>query len=207
MAGIFKYTQLNPVIFGNGAIGCVGEELAKLGCKKLLFVCGPNVTKAGGTVKAEASLKAHGIDFLYWNEVKPDAPSGLINKAAEYAIKEGCDSVLGIGGGSCMDLAKAVALLLDLKETKIEKYLPPPPPTMQPEKVPIFLAPTTSGSGSEGTMVSVITDETTGQKQAIFIHATVGIIDPELTLTCHHRPGPQPSVRAAGPQRSAPGAG
>ncbi|MBO4677690.1 MAG: iron-containing alcohol dehydrogenase [Oscillospiraceae bacterium] len=184
MAGIFKYTQLNPVIFGNGAIGCVGEELAKLGCKKLLFVCGPNVTKAGGTVKAEASLKAHGIDFLYWNEVKPDAPSGLINKAAEYAIKEGCDSVLGIGGGSCMDLAKAVALLLDLKETKIEKYLPPPPPTMQPEKVPIFLAPTTSGSGSEGTMVSVITDETTGQKQAIFIHATIGIIDPELTLTC-----------------------
>ncbi len=184
MAGIFKYTQLNPVIFGNGAIGCVGEELEKLGCKKLLFVCGPNVTKAGGTVKAEASLKAHGIDFLYWNEVKPDAPSGLINKAAEYAIKEGCDSVLGIGGGSCMDLAKAVALLLDLKETKIEKYLPPPPPTMQPEKVPIFLAPTTSGSGSEGTMVSVITDETTGQKQAIFIHATIGIIDPELTLTC-----------------------
>ena len=55
MAGIFKYTQLNPVIFGNGAIGCVGEELAKLGCKKLLFVCGPNVTKAGGTVKAEVS--------------------------------------------------------------------------------------------------------------------------------------------------------
>ncbi len=184
MAGIFKYTQLNPVIFGNGAIGCVGEELAKLGCKKLLFVCGPNVTKAGGTIKAEESLKAHGIDFLYWNEVKPDAPSGLINKAAEFAIKEGCDSVLGIGGGSCMDLAKAVALLLDLKETKIEKYLPPPPPTMQPEKVPIFLAPTTSGSGSEGTMVSVITDETTGQKQAIFIHATIGIIDPELTLTC-----------------------
>ena len=182
--GIFKYTQLNPVIFGAGAIGCVGEELAKLGCKKLLFVCGPNVTKAGNTVKAEASLKEHGIDFIYWNDVKPDAPSTLINQAAEFAIKEGCDSVLGIGGGSCMDLAKAVALLLDLKETKIEKYLPPPPPTMQPEKVPILLAPTTSGSGSEGTMVSVITDDTTGQKQAIFIHATIGIIDPELTLTC-----------------------
>ena len=182
--GIFKYTQLNPVIFGNGAIGCVGEELAKLGCKKLLFVCGPNVTKAGGTKKAEESLKANGIDFIYWNEVVPDAPSGLINRAAEFGLKEGCDAVLGIGGGSCMDLAKAVALLIDLKETKIEKYLPPPPPTMQPEKVPILLAPTTSGSGSEGTMVSVITDETTGQKQAIFIHATIGIIDPELTLTC-----------------------
>ena len=51
--GIFKYTQLNPVIFGAGAIGCVGEELSKLGCKKLLFVCGPNVTKAGNTKKAE----------------------------------------------------------------------------------------------------------------------------------------------------------
>ena len=91
--GIFKYTQLNPVIFGAGAIGCVGEELAKLGCKKLLFVCGPNVTKAGGTVKAEESLKARGIDFVYWNEVIPDAPSGLINRAAEsgqqtYANRE-----------------------------------------------------------------------------------------------------------------------
>ena len=182
--GIFKYTQLNPVIFGNGAIGCVGEELEKLGCKKLLFVCGPNVTKAGGTVKAEASLKEHGLDFVYWNEVVPDAPSGLINRAAEFGMKEGCDAVLGIGGGSCMNLAKGVALLIDLKETNIEKYLVPPPPTMQPEKVPILLAPTTSGSGSEGTMVSVITDETTGQKQAIFIHATIGIIDPELTLTC-----------------------
>ncbi len=182
--GIFKYTQLNPVIFGNGAIGVVGDELAKLGCKKLLFVCGPNVTKAGNTVKAEESLKANGIDFVYWNEVKPDAPSSLVNKAAEFGIAQGCDAVLGIGGGSCMDLAKAVALLVDLKETKIEKYLPPPPPTMQPKNVPILLAPTTSGSGSEGTMVSVITDETTGQKQAIFIHATIGIIDPELTLTC-----------------------
>jgi len=114
--GIFKYTQLNPVIFGNGAIGCVGDELEKAGCKKLLFVCGPNVTKAGGTIKAEQSLKEKGINFVYWNEVEPDAPSKLINKAAEFAINEGCDAVLGIGGGSCMDLAKGIALLLDKKK-------------------------------------------------------------------------------------------
>ncbi len=189
--GIFKYTQLNPVIFGAGAIGCVGEELAKLGCKKLLFICDPNVVTCGGTVKAEASLKEHNIDFTYWTEVIPDAPSTLINRCAEFGIKEGCDAVLGIGGGAGLDLAKGAALLIDLGETSIEKYLPPPPPTMQPEKVPILLAPTTSGSGSEGTMVSVITDDTTGQKQAVFIHATIGIVDPELTLTC------PPSVTAA----------
>lgn len=180
---IFKYTQLNPVIFGAGSIGCVGDELAKLGCKKLLFVCGPNVTKAGNTKKAEESLKANGIDFVYWNEVQPDAPSSLINSAARFAIDAGCDSVLGIGGGSCMDLAKGIALLIDKKEDRIEKYLPPVPPTIQPN-IPILLAPTTSGSGSEGTMVSVITYEELGLKRAIFIHATIGIIDPELTLTC-----------------------
>ena len=181
--GIFKYTQLNPVIFGNGAIGYVGDELEKAGCKKLLFVCGPNVTKAGGTIKAEQSLKEKGINFVYWNEVEPDAPSKLINKAAEFAINEGCDAVLGIGGGSCMDLAKGIALLLDKKETSIEKYLPPIPLTIQPN-LPILLAPTTAGSGSEGTMVSVITHEDLGIKRALFIHASVGIVDPELTLTC-----------------------
>ena len=42
---IFRYDQLNPIIFGPNAIGCVGEELTKLGCKKLMLVCGPNVTK------------------------------------------------------------------------------------------------------------------------------------------------------------------
>lgn len=180
---IFKYTQLNPVIFGAGSIGCVGEELKKLECKKLLFVCGPNVTKAGNTKKAEESLKANNIDFVYWHEVKPDAPSKLINQAAEFGIKEGCDAVLGIGGGSCMDLAKGIALLLDKKETRIEEYLPPIPLTIQP-KVPVLLAPTTAGSGSEGTMVSVITHEELGLKRALFIHATIGIVDPELTLTC-----------------------
>ncbi len=180
---IFKYTQLNPIIFGPDSIACVGEELANSGCKKLMLICGKNVTGSGNLAKAEESLKAHGVDYVYWNEIEPDAPSSLINRAAAYGIEQGCDAVLGIGGGSCMDLAKAVALLIDKKETRIEEYLPPVPPTIQPN-IPIILAPTTSGSGSEGTMVSVITHEELGQKRAIFIHATLGIIDPVLTVTC-----------------------
>ncbi|MBO7739099.1 MAG: iron-containing alcohol dehydrogenase [Oscillospiraceae bacterium] len=180
---IYRYSQLNPIIFGPGSIACVGEELTKLGCKKLMLVCGPNVTKSGALVKCEESLKAAGIGYAYWNEVAPDAPSTLINKAAKYAIEEECDSVLAVGGGSCMDLAKGIAILLDKKETEIEKYMPGPPMTIQPN-IPIILAPTTSGSGSEGTQVSVITYDALGQKRAIFTHATLGIIDPVLTLTC-----------------------
>lgn len=180
---IYRYSQLNPIIFGPGSIACVGEELTKLGCKKLMLVCGPNVTKSGALVKCEESLKAAGIGYAYWNEVAPDAPSTLINKAAKYAIEEECDSVLAVGGGSCMDLAKGIAILLDKKETEIEKYMPGPPMTIQPN-IPIILAPTTSGSGSEGTQVSVITHDALGQKRAIFTHATLGIIDPVLTLTC-----------------------
>ena len=183
MNKIFRYSQLNPVIFGPDSIACVGEELKKVSCKKLLIVCGPNVTAAGHTKKAEESLKAAGIEYVFYNKVEPDAPSGNINDGARFAIAQGCDAVMGIGGGSCMDLAKGIALLLDKKEDKIEKYLPPIPLTIQPN-LPIILVPTTSGSGSEGTMVSVITHEELGIKRALFVHATLGIIDPVLTLTC-----------------------
>jgi 1,3-propanediol dehydrogenase len=183
MNKIFRYSQLNPVIFGPDSIACVGEELKKVSCKKLLIVCGPNVTAAGHTKKAEESLKAAGIEYVFYNKVEPDAPSGNINDGARFAIAQGCDAVMGIGGGSCMDLAKGIALLLDKKEVKIEKYLPPIPLTIPPN-LPIILVPTTSGTGSEGTMVSVITHEELGIKRALFVHATLGIIDPVLTLTC-----------------------
>ena len=178
---IFQYDQQVPVLFGEGAIGKLGEKVKELGCKKVMCVYGSSVKKSGIADKAKASLAAAGIDFAVYEGIQADPTDAMVNECGSLGVQEKVDGYIGIGGGSAMDCAKAAALLLD-HEGPIQKYFTAPPSFMV-SSVPVILIPTTAGSGSECSQVSVITRTEDHTKPSIFMRSTLAIVDPELTLS------------------------
>lgn len=177
----FRYHQTVPVIFGDGAINQLGEEVKKLGCKKVICVYDSGVLAAGIAPKAEASLKAAGVDFVVYDKITSDPADELVNECGALAKAEKVDGFVAIGGGSSMDCSKAASLLLN-HQPPIQQYFTAPP-SFYECAVPVVLVPTTSGTGSEVTEVAVITKSDDHSKPSVFMHSALAIVDPELTLT------------------------
>jgi alcohol dehydrogenase class IV len=180
---VYNFEQLVPLLFGAGAIGRLGEKLRDFGCKKVICIYDGGVKAAGIGVKAEDSLKAAGIEFVVFDRVTSDPPAKMIDACADVARGEKVDGVVGVGGGSSLDTAKAVAVLLEYPSPVAQYLLPNTPPRMFQIKTPLVLIPTTAGTGSEMTQISVISDTDRNLKQAIFVRSSLALVDPELTLT------------------------
>jgi 1,3-propanediol dehydrogenase len=178
---ICQYNQLVPVLFGAGAVTLLGEKVSELGCKKVLCVYDRGIKAAGLSVKAEQSLKAANVEFIVFDKIVADPPSELIDEGGKLAKESGVDCVVGIGGGSSMDAAKAIALLLD-HEPPVAQYLKLPPLELK-SSVPIVLIPTTAGTGSEVTQISILLHTKINAKLSVFLRSTLAIVDPELTLS------------------------
>jgi alcohol dehydrogenase len=186
----YNINHMTPVLFGTDTSKQTGAKLKALGCNKVLFVYDLGVKKAGIVDKIIDNVKEAGIKVAVFDGVKPDPPDNIIDEGAEIGRRENVDAVVAVGGGSTMDAAKGINLLLTN-----------PPPAkqymrwgaqMKPGKV-LVLVPTTSGTGSEVTAVAVITDSVTHQKGGIagpFTRATLAIIDPLLAA------GMPPSITA-----------
>jgi alcohol dehydrogenase len=168
--------------FGCGTLKSLPERIRALGASKAFLVTDPGVREAGILAKAEDCLRAASMAFAVCDRVKPDSGSALIDETAGELRKSGCDVVVGIGGGSSLDTAKAVAALAtnpgsSLDYVGLHKVRNRPLPTVA--------VPTTAGTGSEVTLWSVFTDETRAVKVAIggvMIYPSVALCDPELTL-------------------------
>jgi alcohol dehydrogenase class IV len=180
---VYNFEQLVPLLFGAGAIGRLGEKLRDFGCKKVICVYDAGVKAAGIGVKAEASLKAAGVEYAVFDGVTSDPPAKMIDACADVARAERVDGVVGVGGGSSLDTAKAVAVLLEYPSPVAQYLLPQSPPRMFHIKTPLVLIPTTAGTGSEMTQISVISDTDRNLKQAIFVRSSLALVDPELTLS------------------------
>lgn len=178
---IYHYNQLVPVIFGEGAIDKLGEKVKELGCKKVMCVYDGGVKAAGVAPRAEASLKAAGVDYVVFDKITADPTDALVNECGALAKQEGVDGFVGVGGGSSMDCAKAASLLLN-HAAPIEQYFTAPPSFLECS-VPVILVPTTAGTGSEVTQVCVITNSKDHSKPSIFMRSALAIVDPELTYT------------------------
>lgn len=178
---VFTYDQSVPVVFGDGAIDMLGEKVKALGCKKVMCVYDGGVKAAGIAPRAEASLKAAGVDYVVYDKIESDPADTLVNECGALAVAEGVDGFVGVGGGSSMDCAKAASLLLS-HPAPIEQYFTAPPSFME-TSVPIVLVPTTAGTGSEVTRVCVITRSSDHAKPSIFLQPALAIVDPSLTLT------------------------
>ncbi|MFC2039110.1 iron-containing alcohol dehydrogenase [Chloroflexota bacterium] len=186
----YGINHLSPVLFGEGASSETGMKLKELGCTKVLCVFDQGVKKAGITEKIIENIKEQGIQTVIFDGVLADPPDHTIEAAAEIGRKELVDGIVAIGGGSSMDTAKAVNILLG-NPSPITQYLAGDK-EIKPGKV-LVLLPTTSGTGSEVTPVAVITDTSNNRKGGILgpvCRATLAIVDPVLTV------GMPPSITA-----------
>lgn len=161
-----------------------GERLKKLG-RRCLVVTGAHSAKASGALQdVERVLKEQGIIFTIFDQVKPNPLVSDCQQAAILAREQKADFIIGIGGGSPLDSAKVVALLatnsLDEKALYSLNWSYPPLPTV--------LIGTTAGTGSELTMVSVLTNGK-GQKKSITapaLYPVLSFADPRYTVSCHY---------------------
>ena len=177
----FQFHTTKSVVFRSGA----AAEIASLGGAILgpraLVVTDPGIRKLGLAEPALASLAAAGIDCLVFDHVEPDPSLATLMKAVAEGRKQGATGVLGFGGGSSMDVAKLVALLLGSGEDIDAAW---GVGNARGPRLPLILVPTTAGTGSEVTPVSIITvgeEEKRGVSSPVIL-PDLAILDLDLTL-------------------------
>lgn len=173
----------NKIKLGNGVAGSVAEELKLLGCSKALLVTDPGIVAAGLLKGIETSLVDSNLSFIRYDKVEPEPRSHIIDEGAALYQTEQCDAIIGVGGGSSLDVAKGISVLAT-NEGSILDYVGL---NMVPRKgAPMILMPTTAGTGSEVTRGLVMTDEAQHIKCVVFtsyILPEVALIDPDLTVS------------------------
>src|SRR5690554_780788 len=174
-----RYAQTCPIIYGVGTIGVLGEEVKKLGCTKVMVVSDEIVSKLEVYAKGKKSLLDAGLEIVEFSKVIADPPDYIINEAGEIAKAEKIDGIVAVGGGSPMDVAKGVNVLVN-NPGPVNQYFGNP---FYKPGVPVVMVVTTAGTGSESTSVGVITDTINDAKNSVIVNATLGILDPEATLT------------------------
>ena len=188
---LVEMTQAAPVLFGIGAVNQVGKRMKNMGATNVLCVYDKGVETAGLSEKVLSILKKAELTVFPFNEVLPDSPDYLVDKGGKLAREKNIDGIVVIGGGSSIDTAKGIRVLAT-NEGSIHNYLDARNNSSltenklnkQNQLIPLIAIPTTAGTGSEVTRVSVIKDTQKNYKDTITNNAaTLAILDPELTLT------------------------
>lgn len=172
------------IVCGPGVIKTIGDEFKASGKKNPIIVTDKGVVKAGITKKVTDILDAAGVKYVVFDGIEPNPKDVNVEAAAKVARENNCDSIIAVGGGSPIDAAKSVGVLMAHNADNIKKY---EGKTAATEPLPYFVTvPTTSGTGSEITFSSVITDTKNSYKMTVkskYTAATLAICDPELTLS------------------------
>jgi alcohol dehydrogenase len=178
--GIFSFATAKKILFGTGAVEQLGREVKNIGAKKVAIIVGPVVKKAGILDKITSILEKGGTDYAVWDKVEAE-PSLESGEAAIQFAREGkYDGVIGLGGGSAMDTAKAAAVSITNPGTLggwVKKVFEKP-------LAPLALIPTTSGTGSEVSNAAVFaTPEVKYVLYSSLMYPDIALVDPELTRT------------------------
>ncbi len=179
----FQYSLPVNLIFGRGSSGRIGEIAAKYG-KKLLVVTGTGSTKRSGLLdRTLLRLKEAGVESEVFDKVTQNPLTTVVYEGVELAKRSGCDAVLGVGGGSIMDAAKAIAFCF-VNDGDVSDYIFGR--KQGKGALPIILMPTTCGTGSEGNQIAVLTNPETKDKKALYtmqIMPSASVVDPDLMKT------------------------
>jgi len=175
----FTFNTTPSISFGAGALGNLGA-LAKARIPgRALIVSDPGIVKTGILARALTILGAAGVEATVFSDVVADPPTEIIARATAAAV--GAAGVIGLGGGSSLDTAKLVALLAVGKEKLADVF---GVGNAKGPRLPLILIPTTAGTGSEVTPISIVT---TGENEKMGVVSPVilpdiALLDPELTL-------------------------
>jgi choline dehydrogenase len=170
---------------GLGAIQTLADEARALGLKRPLIVTDSGIVKAGLLDRATTPFKAANIGYAVFDRVAPNPPIATVDEGAAVYASEKCDGIVGFGGGSAMDTAKAIGVVA-ANGGSIRQYEWADPQPIKNRIPPTICVPTTAGTGSEVTLWAVITDHDRHIKFNVggtsHIGPWVALIDPELTL-------------------------
>ena len=171
------------VEMGVGLTSEIGNILKEYNINKLLMVYDQGIKATGIADTVYAPIKEAGIDVVIYDQVQADAPQTQIEEAGALAVAENIDGILGVGGGSTLDTCKAINILAGGNPAPLDQYTGEEVPK-KPGK-PMFLIPTTAGTGAEVSRISCYTNAENGLKlpiiSSICTVPTVAILDPELT--------------------------
>jgi len=175
---MWELTFPRTVVTGEGAL----EYLKAVEGKRVLIVTDKVIHKLDFVEKVVNYLKEAGMEVKFFDEVEPEPSVETIVKGAEFAKKYGPDWFIGLGGGSCMDAAKAIWVIYERPDMEVAAINPLEKLGLR-KKARLICIPTTSGTGSDATWVTVITDVKDERKMELSsreIVADIGILDPEL---------------------------
>jgi alcohol dehydrogenase class IV len=175
------------MLIGAGAVGEIASVLARLGVRRPLLVTDPYMLSSGKIEAVAGPLGKANVPYAVFADTVPD-PTVPVVEAGVDAFKTGNhDGLIALGGGSPIDTAKAIGLLVanggKVRDWKVPAQAPVPSP-------PLVAVPTTAGTGSEVTRFTVITDPDSDEKMLIAglgLVPSAALIDYELTLTCPKR--------------------
>ncbi|WP_320939579.1 iron-containing alcohol dehydrogenase [Lysinibacillus capsici] len=180
---IFTVHSPGTIVYGRDSFEEVGEYAKKLGSKALI-ISDPMMDSLGFVNKCHTLLKTQGIEVVSYIGVITEPDDTYVAEGLQLLQKENCDVIISVGGGSCIDTAKAIAVVATnggyigdyMKMAKVADVAP----------IPHIAIPTTAGTGSEATDATVITNTKSDVKMMIKQPAfmpTIAVVDPILTIT------------------------
>ncbi|WP_235531169.1 MULTISPECIES: iron-containing alcohol dehydrogenase [unclassified Nocardioides] len=180
--GVVKF-HAPEVVFGTGSLSEAGFAAARLGARRPLVVTDPGIIEAGWVDELLGHLREAGLSPVVWSRVTPNPRDHEVRAAFAHYLEWDCDVIIGIGGGSCADAAKGVAVLSgnggDILDYRgVDQVTKPIPP--------LLIIPSTSGTGADVSQFCIVTDTARSVKVTIMGRALVpdiSITDPRLLVT------------------------
>jgi alcohol dehydrogenase class IV len=178
----FEFRTVPALEVAWGGAQKLGEMLAgRFAARKVLLVTDSGLVKAGLIAPIAENLEAAGFSVVTFDKVVADPPEGVLLEAVAVAKQAGVDIVLGLGGGSSLDIAKLVAVLLVSDQRLADMY---GIGKVTGSRLPLVLVPTTAGTGSEVTNISIITTGETTKMGVVSpqLYGDFVLLDAELTV-------------------------
>lgn len=177
----FEFNTVRRIVSGAGSALQLSDQCQSLGITRPLLVTDPGLMAIGLVQPVLAALESAGVEAAVFDQVREDPPEATVLAAADLGRSQGVDGVLAVGGGSSMDVAKVVAVLLAGQQALSQLY---GVGNVNGTRLPLVLVPTTAGTGSEVTPVAVIT---TGETTKAGVSSPVllpdaAVLDADLTL-------------------------
>jgi alcohol dehydrogenase len=187
---VFQFRIPGSIISGAGSVDQIAADYALRSAQRVLLVTDRNMMDLGYADRVSVPLKKSGVDVLVFAEVEPEPSAETVRLASAFGRDHGVDAVIGLGGGSPMDVAKLVALFVASPQPIEKTY---GVDLAQGERLPLVLIPTTAGTGSEVTKVAVVTADNQDKAPILApqLYCDSVILDVDLTL------GLPPKVTAA----------
>ena len=180
----FSFELPTRIEYGVGVASKLGEEVRLLKAQKVSLITDPGIIKAGLLDKITSILKEEKLLYNVFDGVDPNPKDRNVERGAQVVRSFEADAMVAVGGGSVIDCAKAIGVLVSHDGKRIKDF--EGKTAVKKPILPFIAVPTTAGTGSEVTFSAVITDTENNYKMTVrspFMAAKVALLDPKLTVT------------------------